>query len=39
MKKYTRPAVVKSEKRVAAAKVCCGMGSTATCSINRARIS
>lgn len=38
-KEYKKPQLLKTASRIASAHVCCGMGSTSTCSINRSRIS
>lgn len=38
-KRFVKPQVLGEALRAASVRMCCGMGSKATCSINRSRIS
>lgn len=38
-KRFVKPLVLGEALRTASAHMCCGMGTKATCSINRSRIS
>lgn len=38
-KQYIKPTLISQEKRIAAAHICCGLGTRSTCGINHSRIS